>query len=301
MGRSTNIKVPGLGRVGGYYEGAGEGTGFIGQTGFDTRLTAQVIRNGRPVPAQQVMRRWSRFWGNIKADATIIDLGSGLVTNIGAAALANEAVTLASPSGARLNTLFLANQHATGTGTTAAATTDFKLQTVSTQGGQNAATGVQSVDSSSTIAVPKYKTVGTNTYTGSEAVTEWGLFTNATLSSTTGTPFTAATATSFTATGTPFTASSATVQGLQQQIVIPGTTAVLGLIQSNTTSVGTLFNNGTTGWFKQSDGTAGATPGATEAYTLRPVMFDHKVFPALNFLPGDSVSWTYTLQINSGG
>lgn len=230
-----------------------------------------------------------------------VDLGSGLVTNIGAMAIANEAISLASPSGARINTLFLANQHATGTGATAASVLDFKLQTISTQGGQTPVAGTQSFSTSGTMASPKYQTVATISYTGTEAVTEWGLFTNSTLSSTTGTPFTATTATTFTATGTPFTASSSTVQGLQQQIVVPGTTTVLGLIASNTTSVGTLVNNGTTGWWTQAAMTAGSTPGSTEAYTLRPIMWDHKVFSAINVVSGDSIQFTYTLTITSGG
>lgn len=227
------------------------------------------------------------------------DLGSGLVTNIGAQALANEAVTLASPSGARINLLYLANQHASGKGTTAAAATDYKIETISTNGGQTPVAGTQSFQN--TGAVPKLQTVATISYTGSEAVTEWGLFTSGTLSSTTGTPFTAATATTFTATGTPFTASSSTVQGLQQQMVLPGTTTVYGLIASNTTSVATLCNNGSTGWFTLAAGAAGSTPGNTETYTLRPIMWDHKVFSAINVVNGDSIQFTYQLTITSGG
>jgi len=227
------------------------------------------------------------------------DLGSGLVTDVGATALANEAVTLASPSGARINVLFLSNQHFSGTGATAASALDFKIQTISTQGGQTAVAGTQTWIN--TMAVPKYQTVATIAYTGTEAVTEWGLFTNATLSTTTGTPFTAATATTFTATATPFTASSSTVQGLQQQLVIPGTTTVMGQIQSNTTSVATLVNNGSTGWFTQAAHTAGSTPGNTEAYTLRPIMWDHKVFSAINVNNGDSIQFTYQLTVSSGG
>ena len=300
--KSKSIKIPKLGRVGFLHESAGEGAGLVGVTGFDTNLSLQVLdKNGNPKQAKDVMSKWSRFWGNIDGKSTVIDLGSGLVTNIAAQALANEALTLAAPSGARINTLFLSNWHATGTGTTAAASTDFKLQTISTQGGQTPVAGTQSLATSSTGAVPKYQTVATVTYTGTEAVTEWGLFTSNTLSSTTGTPFTATTATSFTSTGTTLTASSSTVQGLQQQIVIPGTTAVYGLIQSNTTSVGTLSNNGTTGWFTQAAGAAGSTPGAAEAYTLRPVMFDHKVFGAINVNNGDSIQFTYTLTVTSGG
>lgn len=229
------------------------------------------------------------------------DLGSGLVTNVGAMAIANDALTLASPSGARINTLFLANQHITGTGATAAAVLDHKIQTISANGGQTAVAGTQTFSTAGTMAVPVYKTVATVSYTGAEAVTEWGLFTSATMSATTGSPFTAATATTFTGTATPYTASSSTVQGLQQQIVVAGTTAVLGLISSNTTSVATLQNNGTAGWWTVAAMTAGSTPGNTETYTLRPIMWDRKVFSAVNVVNGDSIQFSYSLQITSGG
>lgn len=296
-----------------------------GSLGMGGSLDTRVIRAPRPHTAKVLRTPFGRviltrdkgdslmlangiFATNVHAthrdgDGKVIheyDLGSGLVTNVGATALSND-WNLASPSAAAINTLKLANWHATGTGATAAAATDFKIQTISTQGGQTPVAGTQTIATTSTIAVPILQTVATISYTGSEAVTEWGLFTASTLSSTTGTPFTAANATTFTATGTPFTASSTTVQGLQQNLVIPGTTTVLGLVVSNTTSVGTLFNNGTTGWFTQAAQTAGSTPGATEAYTLRPVMWDHKVFAAINVINGDSIAFTYKLTVTSGG
>lgn len=242
-----------------------------------------------------------KFFRRGKCEGSL-DLGSGLVTDWGCLALANEALTLASPSGARINTLFLSNFHASGKGVTAASQHDYKIETISTSGGQTPVAGAQTFGSTGTGATPKYQTVATIAYTNTEAVTEWGLFTNGTLSATTGSPFTAATATTFTATGAgPFTASSATVQGLQQQIVEPGTTTVLGLIQSNTTTAGTLVNNGTTGWWTRAAGAAGATPGNTETFTLRPVMWDHKVFSAINVVNGDSIQFTYTLTITPGG
>lgn len=302
MKKTKILNLPLIGRVLVATDRFGAATnGFAGESSFETNLSAQVIdKYGNPRKAKDVMElNWLdklRF-GN----KTSIDLGSGLVTNIAAQAVANEALTLASPSGARINLMFLSNWHASGTGATAAAATDFKIQTISTAGGQTPVAGTQSMATTTTGAVPKLQTVATISYTGTEAVTEWGLFTSNTLSSTTGTPFTAATATTFTATATPFTASSTTVQGLQQQMVIPGTTTVYGLIQSNTTSVGTLNNNGTTGWFTQAAGAAGSTPGGTEAYTLRPIMWDHKVFSAINVVNGDSIQFTYTLTINSGG
>lgn len=298
------MKLPLLGRFAVVKDRHGDGS-FQSGAAFSTNLSVKVFdKNGKE-------RKIRTYFGNNKLqklwhallyrNQTDLDLGSGLVTNIGATAIANEAITLASPSGARINTLFLANFHATGTSATAAAATQYKILTISTNGGQTPVAGSQSIDTTSTMAVPKYKTVATIAYTGSEAVTEWGLFTSGTLSTTTGTPFTATSATTFTGTSTPYTASSTTVQGLQQQIVEPGTTTVIGLISSNSTSVGTLFNNGTTGWFTQAAQTAGSTPGSTEAYTLRPIMWDRKQFSAINVVNGDSIQFTYTLTINSGG
>lgn len=222
-----------------------------------------------------------------------MDLGSGLVTNVGVLSLAND-FAWAAPSGAAINTLKLQNWHATGTGSNAAAATDFKLQTISTNGGQTPIAGTQSLQSAANAQV--YQTVATISYTGSEAVTEWGLLNSSVVSATTGSPFTATTATTATVTGTPYTASSSTLQGEQQLIVIPGTTAVWGLILSNTTSVLTI-----PAWYKQSDGTAGSTPGSTETFVLRPVMWDHKVFSAINVNNGDSIQFTYKLTVSSGG
>ena len=301
MSKSKILRVPLLGRAALVLDEHGEAEGYPGGLGFKTNVSARVIRNGKPVEARKVWEG-STFLNrmiNRHEDPTLIDLGSGLVTNIGAMSLAND-WNWASPATA-VNTLKLANWHATGTGATAASALDFKIQTISANGGQTPIAGTQTIATATTMAVPVLQTVATIAYTGSEAVTEWGLHTSNTLSSTTGTPFTADTATSFTATATPFTASSSIVQGLQSQVVIPGTTTVIGLIGSNTTSVGTLVNNGTTGWFTQAAMTAGATPGTTETFTLRPVMWDHKVFAAINVLNGDSIQFTYKLTVTSGG
>jgi hypothetical protein len=69
------------------------------------------------------------------------------VTNVGVLAMAND---FAWSAQLNLSTLGLANQHATGTGATAAAATDFKLQTVSTQGGQTPVAGTQTLVPSGT-------------------------------------------------------------------------------------------------------------------------------------------------------
>lgn len=221
------------------------------------------------------------------------NLGSGLVTNIGVLALAND-MNWAAPSGAAINLFKLLKYHASGKGTTAAAATDFKLETDSTVGGQTPVAGTQvftPADNSQKIV-----SVATISYTGTEAVTEWGWFNAAVLAATTGSPFTATSATGGTVTGTPLTASSATVQGQQQYVVHTTTTPRIGLITGNTTSVLTIPN-----WLVATTGASGSTPGSTEAYTFRPVMWDHKVFSAINVGNGDSIQFTYTLTINSGG
>jgi hypothetical protein len=268
--RVHGLRIPGVGRV---------------MVSRDTGV-ADILANQVYASHLQAVHRGPD--GEIKS---VRDLGSGLVTNIGVLSMANDYAWSAQLN---LATLALANNHASGTGTTAAAATDFKLQTVSTNGGQNPVAGTQSLVTSGTA--PSYKSVATINYTGTEAVTEWGLFSSSTLSSTTGSPFTATTATSWTDTGSAQTASSATVRGLQGFIVVPGTTAVWGLNLSNTTHVGTI-----SGWYNQSNGAAGSTPGSTEAFTIRPVMWDHRVFSAINVNNGDSVTYTYSLQINSGG
>lgn len=238
--------------------------------------------------------------GRIKGEH---DLGSGLVTNVGVLAMANDFAWPTTAATIALNTLRSANYHATGTGATAAAATDIKLQTPSANGGQNVVTGTQSLVSAANSQ--SYRTVATVTYTGSEAVTEWGLFTTlgaiggTALSSSTGSPFTAGTATTGTVTGTPLTASANGTQGQTLTIVenTGNATPHWGLITANTNSQVTV-----PAWYKVSDGTAaGVTPANTNTLVFRPVMWDRKVFGAINVINGDSIQFTYTLLVNSGG
>lgn len=218
-------------------------------------------------------------------------LGSGLTTNVAAQAIANE-WNLAGPSGAPINTIKLANNHATGTGATGAAATDIALQTADAVTVQ---AGTQSLISAANSQ--KWQTVATMSGYGTEAVTEWGLFTNSTLSSTTGTPLTASSSTGGTVTGTPLTASTTTVQGKQQNIIVDTTASpnVYMLVQSNTTST---FSG--PAWYKTTDGTAGTTPGTTDAIKWLPIMMDHKVFSAINTTSGDTIQFTYQQTIASG-
>ena len=246
---------------------------LFGDMMFQTHLEAKVVRANGSVHYR--------------------DLGSGLVTNVGVLAMANDPAW-AAPSGASAATLALQKYHATGTGVTAAAASDMALQTLAAPTTTTAVAGTNTLVSAANSQ--QFKSVATINYTSTLAITEWGLHSASALSATTGTPFTATSATSGTVTGTPYTASSGTVQGEQQLVVFPGTTAVWGLILSNTTSVLTI-----PAWYNVSNGNAGSTPGATEAFTIKPVLWDHKVFAAINVNNGDSIQFTYTLTINSGG
>lgn len=274
------LRIPGVGRI------------------SLTRGQEDALKYGSEAYATNLCATHKDGDGKVKHE---YDLGSGLVTNIGALALANDINWSATLN---LATLATQNFHAVGTGVTAAAATDFRLQALAAPTTATAVTGTQTRVAPVTFVGPTYpiyQNVATVNFTTSLAITEWGLHSQATLSSPTGTPFTAATVGTFTCTATPFTASSATVRGLQQSVVLPGTTTVLGLIQSNTTSVGTLVQSVTpTGWYTQALQAAGATPGATEAFAILPVMFDHKVFGAINVVNGDSIQFTYQLSINSG-
>lgn len=224
------------------------------------------------------------------------DLGSGTVTNVGVLSLAND-WNWAAPSGAAINTLKLQNFHATGTGITASAATDIALQTLASPTATTAVTGSQSLVSAANSQT--YRTSATINYTTTLAVTEWGLHNAATLSATTGSPFTAGSGTTGTVTGTPLTASTATIQG-EQQFVFKDTTAgtpFWGMCTSNSTGVVTV-----PAWYVVTNGNlSGLNPVNADAYVILPVLFDHLVFAAINVNNGDSITFNFSLLISSGG
>ncbi len=282
-----SLRLPGVGRFS-FTRDPGEGH-LLGREYFASTLQA-VHRDGH---------------GEI---LDVRELGSGLVTDVGVLSLANDFAWPA-PSAAAINILRLANNHASGTGVTAAAVTDIKLQTPSGFGGQTMVAGVQSLIAAATAGTgttgtQKYQSVATINYTGTEAVTEWGLLGNlgaiggTALTSATGSPFTAGTATSGTVTATPLTASTTSLQG-QANTLIENTNATRvswGLVLSNTTSVVTV-----PAWYKTADGSAGTAPVNADTYVFRPVLWDHRVFAAINVNNGDSIQFTYQLIPNQGG
>lgn len=300
---SKIIKLPVIGRITLGTDRFGSATRgqMIGGSFFETNLSAKVIRNGKELKAKEVMPGLNWLDRLRFGNKSSIDLGSGLVTNVGVLAMANDwgwSVTNA-PNSVIRN----AQYHATGTGATAAAATDIKLQTASGNGGQTPVAGTQVLVSAANLQ--KYQSIATIAYTGSEAVTEWGFLaygsalpTTSNLSDATGSPFTAGSGTTGTVTATPLTASSTSVLGQQFSIFenTGNATPSWGLVTSNSTSVVTV-----PAWYKVSDGTAGANPANTNTYVIRPIMWDHKVFSAINVLNGDSIQFTYTLTISSGG
>jgi hypothetical protein len=276
------LKLPGLGRIGLAWERRGEAMFFPGGLGWQTNLTFRHFDHRHRLIEQR-------------------DLGSGLTTNVGSLALANDFAWSATNA---LNSLFAKMKyHASGTGVTAAAATDIKLQTPSTQGGQTPVVGTQVLVSAANLQ--KYQTVATIAYTGAESVTEWALFSYGStlpavtnLTDATGSPFTAGSATTGTVTATPLTASSSTVMG-QQMSIFDNTNATRiswGLVTSNTNAVITV-----PAWYKTADGTAGTAPVNADTYVIRPIMFDHRIFTSVGVASGDSIQFTWTLTIASGG
>jgi hypothetical protein len=222
------------------------------------------------------------------------DLGWGVVTNLGTDSMANDSLW-ASPSGATIATIAIAKNCATGTGTTSAAATDIALQTADSVTPVAGTIAVNLVPNSASWTV-----TCTLAYTGTEAVTEWGLFNSTTLSATTGTPWTAGSATSGTVTGTPLTASSTTVQGQQQKVAEDTTLSCYALVTSNTTSVVTVpawYNVGATTTCNSGGHTF---PQNTDAAKFLALMFDHQVFSAINVVNGDSIQVTFTGSLPSG-
>ncbi len=230
------------------------------------------------------------------------DLGSGTVTNVGTLSLAND-FNWASPSGAAINTLKLANNHAVGTGTNASSIVNVALQTLAAPTTTTAIAGTQSLVpglvGGDAASVSIYKSVATTNFSGSAAITEWGIFSSTTLSATTGSPFTNGSGTTGTVTGTPLTASSTTVAGEQGLIFQDNTAAspFWGMVTSNTTSAVTV-----PAWYVVATGAVSSVnPVNADTYTILPIMLDRQVFSAINVISGDSVQWQFSLQIVPGG
>jgi hypothetical protein len=220
-----------------------------------------------------------------------IDLGSGLVTNIGVDLIANDYTLATAP------TLKAMNYHGIGTGTTAAAATDYSLQTAITSGSLTGSTNGYMTGTQSYVSPNIYQTVATFTANASLAVTEWSLsMSNAANFSGTAT---ATSGTSLTNSGASFTTSGNGLAGwaveASSSAVNTPTTTAWGLVTANTGTVLTI-----PGWLTLANAGA-STPGGTTGYVVYPSMWDHKVFSAINVVATNTIQFTYQLTIQSGG
>jgi len=171
---SKDIKLPLIGRVGVHHETSGSGVGDLkGNLFFGTNLQIQVLRNGVPLKNKETIKRWARFWNNIRANETIYNVGSGTVVYAGVRLMSQD--TAVSAGAAALNVF---KYHGVGTGVTASTSTDTALQTAI---GTTATAGTNvNAGASPNATVTSTATVGP--FGSPYAVTEWGLFNQATLS-----------------------------------------------------------------------------------------------------------------------
>lgn len=150
--------------------------------------------------------------------------------------------------------------------------------------------------------------VGTIAYTGSNAVVEWGLF-NANVS---GSQYNTSTVTYSATTITPGSSPSWTVNTWAGYVAVSGASSGTAnqtgynaaFIESNSATALTIAqasNDGISYWTTSNNGGAGSTPTTNTRFDIWPFMADHKTFAAINVVSGDSIQFTYTLTVNSGG
>lgn len=299
----------------------------FGKVGLSGDLTSKVIRAPQPHRIKTLARTpfgrlmWSRdkgdatitgreqFISNLTAHifqkgrlADIVDLGSGLVTNTGVNMMANEPTWVAASTPfATLSSMLYVS---TGTGGTAAAASDVWLQTVGTHfsgGTNNYFTGVLSVTTPNV-----WKNVATVNYSGTETVSEWVICMNNAATVARTSAGAAPTQTTFTDTGATFTTAGNGLKGFTVQATLGGTilntsTLAQAQILSNTATVLTVTPGPDgTHWYSGANLSV-ATPAATIQYTVFPTAFDHKQFTGIGVNNGDSIQFTYSLTIQSGG
>lgn len=231
------------------------------------------------------------------------DLGSGKVTNIGVTALANDSNWTAETV-EPLNTFNVQKYVNWGTGTSAAEPYNWKLETQK----ENESGKKEAVAASSSVLkwqAKSAKLIITASLEANEvgptAITEWGLFSAAKTEGSAHKALTSVGATSLTDTvGLPAPgteASGAKKRGAQQYVVwAEKSESVYGLILKNTTEVVTIPS-----WVKNAAEEAGTTPEAAAKYAIFPVMWDHRVFAAINLEKGNKIEFPYELLIQSGG
>lgn len=272
--RVRSVRLPGLGRVM-FTRDRGSG-GVLAREVMHTHLHAHHFDGD----------------GNLKGSH---DLGSGAIQDNFVVALIADQLGTTTNKGAPI----LANSGKfmySGTGSTVNSY-DFQLQTTAgPASGSNAVTLGVNADNST------IQYVATVSYSGTLAITEWGLFgTNAQGAQYSASSFSSITGTVVTPTSNP----AWTVNQWAGYTVVDTSagTKVAGYIISNTATALTIATIGSsTGWYNlTAGGGTGTTPATTDTLGIYPLMSDHKSFGAINVVSGDSIQFTYTQTWQSGG
>jgi hypothetical protein len=256
-----------------------------GMAAFGSNLKATHYRDGKPVKTY--------------------DFGSGKVNEMLVVALAKDWVGTTNNKAAPILTQL--KYMYSGTSATAEQSYDYGLGTaIATASGSITPTLAVVAASNNT----SLQWVGTIAYSGSNAVTEWGLFNINQSGSQYNTSTDAFTATTITPTTNP----SWTVNTWAGYVAIAGTTsgtannsgaAYYGsFIESNSGTALTIAqatNDGISYYTVNNNGGVGSTPATNSRFDIWPFMADHKTFGAINVINGDSIQFTYTLTVQSGG
>ncbi len=226
------------------------------------------------------------------------DLGSGTITNVGVDCLVNDCLGWAIAPAIKLF-----NFHASGTGATASAATDFWLQTATVAGSLTGSTNGYFTGVQSLVAPNIYKSVATSVYNATVAVTEWVITMSNAAALALSTTATAANSATY---ASGLTTSGNGLMGFvimanASAINTPTSTVISTPITTNSSTVATLGVTTAGGWTTLANGTpAGSGPGAVST-VIYPATLDHKTFAAINVNAGDSVQWQYSLTYTSGG
>lgn len=292
-GKVRSVRVPGFGRFA-FTRDEGEADLFTTDM-FSSHLGAILRAPDRSIRGQ--IRP-----GEILDE---FDLGSGKVTNIGVTALANDSKWFANENEnlATFNTQKYMNW---GKGTNAAEAYNWKLQTQEV----NEASNKEAVAVESSVlkwaATGNAQLIVTGTLEAKEAgpvaITEWGLFSAANTEGTTPGTNTSTTATELNDTGKfaepAKTESKKNARGAQQYVVwAKEAEEVYGLVLKNTETKATI-----PGWVKSGAAELGATPTTgVSKYAFYPVMWDRRVFAAINVEKGNKITFPYELTVTAGG
>jgi hypothetical protein len=257
---------------------------FPGGYGFATNLHAAHIRNGRVIDTRQT--------------------GSGKVSEMFVLALAKDWVGTTNNKAAPIITQL--SRMYSGTGSTAEQSYDYGLTTPINIASGAITPTLAVVAASNNVSV---QWVGTVAYTGTNSVVEWGLF-NAAVSAT---QYNTSTDTFTATTITPTTNPSWTVNTWAGYVAICGASSGTAnqtgsyngaFIESNSGTALTIAqatNDGISYWSIGSNAGAGSTPSGNSRFDIWPMMSDHKTFTSIGVNNGDSIQFTYTLTIQSGG